>query len=291
MATGAATAEYEDRLRGSGSRISVLIKGRPNVAIVLVSGLLGAVVGAGISLTIPVMHTAESRLVVGSQTVEAQSVPGYALATQQLGVTYARLSTAPAVTQAASAGAKGESVSVSVSPIPESAVLRVEVTSASSASAVGAATAAAQALVVEASKVSANSDDVNRLFAAYTQAQIDASDKASKLLVAKSELQRFGDAAAVCAEQSPPLDLSRACAAEASAQVATSLADLKVAGIGKAYEDAVTAQSQSSSALHATAPGREVRDTRARNAQLGGFFGFVLAGLAGFGVIRRRVAR
>lgn len=108
--------------------------------------------------------TAEARLVVGQQTIQAQSVPGYALATQQLAATYSRLVGGDAMATVAPAG-----VVLSASPVPDSAIIRVQAVGADAAQVTAAADAAATALVDAVGKARGEQEaDTGELTAART---------------------------------------------------------------------------------------------------------------------------
>ena len=114
----------------------------------IVAVVLGAAAGAAIGLSVlGSTVVAESRLVVGDQSVRAQSVPGYALATQQLAATYARLLGAT------------EDEGVSASPIPDSAIIRVQAQGPDEASAVTAADEAAARLIKTANQARSAAED------------------------------------------------------------------------------------------------------------------------------------
>ena len=111
--------------------------------------LLGLLAGLAATATRPVQYTAEARLVVGQLDVSSQSVPGFALATQQLATTYARLIVADPIRAdiANTLGSRrGQLLDYRASPIPESAIIRVEAVATDAGVASRAADAAATAL-------------------------------------------------------------------------------------------------------------------------------------------------
>ena len=135
--------------RAAGRRSSVLSFRRWLAAALLV--ILGAAAGAGAGIALLGDRVvAESRLVVGDQTIRAQSVPGYALATHQLAVTYSRLVDSDAVTAAVPEGVEADA-----SPIPDSAVVRVRAGATDEGAAIAGADAVAQALVTAANEARA----------------------------------------------------------------------------------------------------------------------------------------
>ncbi|BEP13598.1 hypothetical protein acdb102_19090 [Acidothermaceae bacterium B102] len=120
------------------------------VTFVLVALGLGA--GLAYSAQRPVDYTAEARLAVGGQTVAAQAVPGFALASQQLAADFARYVT-PDQDQAPLSQGLGaraaQVVSVSASPIPSSNVIRVEAVAHDPQTAADAAHVVAQSLLTQ----------------------------------------------------------------------------------------------------------------------------------------------
>lgn len=99
------------------------------VAVVLV--LAGLAAGTAWAWRTPNVHTAETRLSIGSQELSAQAVPGYAFALQTMAANYARyVRTTDSVRDelVTSLGpAASTVVEVTASPIPESNILRIEV--------------------------------------------------------------------------------------------------------------------------------------------------------------------
>jgi hypothetical protein len=125
----------------------------PLTTLLLLAGLF---LGLGAAQSRPVEYTSEARLVVGALDVSSQSVPGFALATQQLATTYSRLIVGDQVQLAVrrGLGARADDlVEVRASPIPESAVIRVEAVATRREVSLRATDASARALL----------DQVNRL--------------------------------------------------------------------------------------------------------------------------------
>jgi hypothetical protein len=137
------------------------------------------VVAAGVLLALPARHTAEARLVVGSQSIQAQAVPGYANATQQLATTYSRFFSPSEV----------EDASVTVTPIPESAVIRVEATAGSETSAVRQAAETASTMVSSVNGNLASESAADDLLAQYEQAQADVLDATGGTVADEARLQ------------------------------------------------------------------------------------------------------
>lgn len=221
-----------------------------------VSVLLGAVAGAAIGLwALGSGVTAESRLVVGDQSVRAQSVPGYALATQQLAATYSRL-----------IGAAGSQEGVTASPIPDSAIIRVQAQGVDEASAVRAADDAAQRLITTANAARAQQED---------QAAQDA------YLQAREQL-RTAQARATAAADGP------AVAAGASAD-RVELAQVRVDAAAEALRDDLRASLSNSAGVSVVQEAAVTTSAAPRAGVLGGFAGGVGVALliAAGGVIAR----
>jgi hypothetical protein len=163
------------------------------VTFVLVALGLGA--GLGYSAQRPVSYTAEARLAVGGQTVAAQAVPGFALASQQLAADFARYVTPEqdqgVLTQGLGARAS-QVVTVSASPIPSSNVIRVEAVAHDRQTALDAAHLVAQSLLKQVN----STDTAGRAAAVLTQYQT-LSDK-----VAAADAKRTQASVALAALES-----------------------------------------------------------------------------------------
>ncbi|MGJ7442267.1 hypothetical protein [Aquipuribacter sp. MA13-6] len=114
---------------------------------------VGLVAGVGLATLVPPTYTAETRLLVGGQTLASQSVPGVVFATQELAATYSRF-----VDDASATGGLQDLIgaetaqtvgSVSASPIPDSSVIILEVSGSDPEDAAVAAQALAEALVAQ----------------------------------------------------------------------------------------------------------------------------------------------
>jgi uncharacterized protein involved in exopolysaccharide biosynthesis len=162
-----------------------------------------ALLGAAIGLATASQHvpriTAEARLAVGSQSLQAYQVAGFAVASQALAADYARfVSDSPAsqsLIEKALGTRSGQVVSIDSSPIPDSDVVRVEVTATRASAAVDAAQALAQNLVTEtASNVPAKRARLLRHYEALSldvvrqQNAVDKAPKGSALNHAKAKL-------------------------------------------------------------------------------------------------------
>jgi capsular polysaccharide biosynthesis protein len=147
---------------------------RPFLSVVVVLCFLAAGLAFGASR--PVEHTAEARLVVGQLDVTAQAVPGFALATQQLAVTYSRLLASDRVREDVSAALQGRTdglLGFTASPIPESAIIRVEARALTPELAVAAADNAAGALVGQVRRLQ-SADPGATLLQDYVKARAQA---------------------------------------------------------------------------------------------------------------------
>lgn len=150
--------------------------------------LLGTAAGCGWAWRTPDVHTAETRLSVGSQELSAQAVPGYAFALTTLTSNYARyVETTDSVRAdlAASLGASARTVSeVTASPIPESNILRIEVEATDPAVAVQAADLVGSNLTAELEEGSSGAE-----------AEREQLVRASEALAAAEQQQRAAEAA------------------------------------------------------------------------------------------------
>ncbi len=233
---------------------------RPRVVTVIVFAVvvLAATAGgayAGMRL-LGTTVTAESRLVVGDQSVRAQSVPGYALATQQLAATYARLiGSAPDDT-------------VTASPIPDSAIIRVQAQAADPAAAVDAADAAAADLIRVAN-------------AARSQREDEAATTAYLAAVADLRTAKARVTAAA----------TRPAAVRGAAADRVDLAQVRVDAAAEALRDDLRASLSNSAGVSVVQKAQVTTSARPRAALLGGFAGGAGAALllaAGYLLVRPR---
>lgn len=200
--------------------------------------------------------TAEARLVVGDQSIRAQSVPGYALATQQLAATYARLIASPADSDSG----------VSASPIPDSAVIAVRAETEDAAGAIAAADAAS-----------------SRLVEAATQARGGAGDE-SAVEAYREALTDVREAETAAARAAPG-------AARGRAQESVSVAQARAEGLAQAVREASTAAASGSAGVSVTQPAQIVSSSMPRALALGGFAGGVVVALVIGAIVVARGAR
>lgn len=211
-------------------------------ALVVVAGLvLGALAGAAV---LGGRVSAETRLVVGDQTIRAQSVPGYALATMQLAATYSRLVSSDSVT-----GRMPEGVTVDASPIPDSGIVRVVAQADDEATAISAADTAAEALIAAADTAQSKSGG-DAVAEEYLVARRDLFEKQAK---------------------------ARAATATAQDVFAVDLAQARVDAMAQAYREQVISASNNATGLAVTQKAQPVSSTTPRAGALGALAGGALA--------------
>lgn len=124
---------------------------KPIAALTIVGALIGALIG----FLLPPVYTAETRLAVGSGSLNALNVPGFPTASEKMASNYARWIGLYGV----SSGEEGQTLaSVSASPIPESNVLRIEAEASTPEDAKTAAAEAAVRLKSEVNHVTRDND-------------------------------------------------------------------------------------------------------------------------------------
>jgi predicted GIY-YIG superfamily endonuclease len=124
---------------------------RSHWVVVLVLAVIGALGGMAVATQHAKQTTAEARLAVGSQDLQAYQVAGFAAASHELAADYARFVADSPTTQTVVSrsldGARGRVLSLSASPIPDSSVVRIEATATTATAAERAAGAIADNLV------------------------------------------------------------------------------------------------------------------------------------------------
>jgi hypothetical protein len=173
----ASSSRSGERLEGAAGYLGIL--GSRRWILALVSILAAALLGALIVPTIirPSV-SAETRLVVGDQTLGAQTVPGYAQATTTLAETYARFITMGTVKTSESRTLSDVQATV----IPNNPVIRVQATAGNQKDALSAAAAAAQALIKSVNQVSGSTIDTSRkAFVNKLAASADADATTARL--------------------------------------------------------------------------------------------------------------
>ncbi|MEP7368295.1 MAG: hypothetical protein ABI662_01485 [Dermatophilaceae bacterium] len=138
----------------------VWVRGSRTVLAFVVGSTLGAALVGALLLQLVVGPnvTAETRLVVGVQSLGVQKVPGYTNATLGLAETYARFITTDTVKQPKSSTL----VKVATTVIPDTPVIRVQATAANAKDARSGAAAGAQALIEAVSHVSGSTVEKSR---------------------------------------------------------------------------------------------------------------------------------
>jgi hypothetical protein len=203
--------------------------------------VLGALGGAAVARSQPTTYTAEERLAVGGGDLAAQSVPGFALASQELASNYARFVTAGPVRSALPPQTAGRVFTITASPVPESNVIRVEATAADAASATMAADEAGKRLVAQVDKI-ATVGSAAQVRQQYIQITTQVADAQQVQADAQDLVSRYrGDAqsknAKVAAEARRALPGARAALTRASVH----LADLQLqqTALGALYQTQV----------------------------------------------------
>ena len=233
-------------------------------------GLLGLAAGAGLSLTSPVDYVGESRVSVGSQSLDARVVAGYSLASQQLAADHSRYVNDQEA-QGTLRPVLGDQVAtvetIAASPIPSSSVIRVEVTGTDGPAAARAATAVADSL---AKQVNGLTDTKPQdLLAEYTAASQQVAQLQSTLQTAQSDL------GAVRGGRSTPEEIAAVQQRVTDAESALSVAEVQQSALGERYKGAVTS-TPAAAGLEVIQPGTVTSDDRRSEALRYG-----LAGLGG----------
>lgn len=173
-----ASPDLADRTRG-GSPHTTILTSRRLLTYAVISTLAAALLGALVFPSLlPAGVTAETRLVVGNQTLGAQRVPGYAEATVTLAETYARFITLGTIKKSQSPTVRDLQATV----IPGNPVIRIQATADNPRDASAAVSAAGQALMTSVDKVSGSSVEQTRAtYLAKRTASDDARARADEL--------------------------------------------------------------------------------------------------------------
>ncbi|NAZ81527.1 hypothetical protein GTR02_06815 [Kineococcus sp. R8] len=232
-------------------------------------GLLGLAAGAGVSLLSPVTYVGESRVSVGSQSLDARVVAGYSLASQQLAADLSRYvndQQAQGTLRPVLGASAGTVAGVAASPIPSSSVIRIEVTGTDGDAAARAATAVADSLV---QRVNGLTDTAPQdLLAQYTALSQQVAQLQSTLDTAQSDL------GAVRGGRSTPEEVAAVQQRVTDAESALSVAEVQQSALGERYRNAVTS-TPSAAGLELIQPGTVTSDDQRSEA--------VRYGLAGLG--------
>ena len=158
-----------------------------------------AAAGFGLSTRHQTQFTAESRLAVGSNSLQAYQVAGFAIASQALAANYARfVSGSPATSKALGASLHERTrdiTSISASPIPDSNVIRIEATATGPKVALAASNAIAKSLVEQVN--AASRPTTQKLLAEHHSLTVAIIDQEAKI----RRLPKSATAAAVAEEQ------------------------------------------------------------------------------------------
>jgi hypothetical protein len=207
--------------------------------------LVAVAAGVGLGLTRPTLYTAEARLAVGGNAgLAAESVPGFALATQQLAANYARYVNNAQQQSALESqlGIRSGTVEdVSASPIPESNVVRLEVTARTAAAArvaVGATTDSLLEQVNDTTRVTSAADDT---LSQYTDISNQVAAAQQTVDAAQAAL---GTAQGTGQGDVPQL---RQASADAAAQLA--ILQVQQQAIGQKYRNQISELSQGAANL------------------------------------------
>jgi hypothetical protein len=166
--------------------------------ICLVLAVVGALGGLAVATQHQKQTTAEARLAVGSQDLQAYQVAGFAAASHELAADYARFvadsPTTQTVLSSALGSGSGRVLSLGASPIPDSSVVRIEATATTATAAERAADAIANNLVTRTAghtgqdlRALVKRHHAISLRVANQQAKVDeaeATDAATKVLAA-----------------------------------------------------------------------------------------------------------
>ena len=251
-------------------------------------GLLGLALGAGYGQFAPTSYTAEARLAVGSQSLEARAVAGYSQASQQLAADFARYvndQRSQSEVRASMGPSATTITGVAASPIPESSVIRIEVFGSDGAAASTAATSVAQSLADRVNAATASEPEA--LLAEYTTLSQRVAQEEVAVAAAQREVEALGP-------RSADEDVAAAEQRLSDAESALAVSKVQQTAIGERYRNAVTA-STPAGGLQVVSPGTVTSDGRTpqmlRFGVLGLGVGLVLALVLASLAERRRARR
>jgi multisubunit Na+/H+ antiporter MnhB subunit len=206
--------------------------------------LLFAAGAVGYASTRPTSYTAEARLAVSGDSLSAEAVPGFALASQELAANYARyVNNAQQQSSLATSigAAPGAILEVTASPIPESNVVRIEVIADDPDTAVRAGTFVADDLVNQVNNTGTG-DETAAALAAYT----DISNQVATAQQASAAAQTAVDSAIGARIGNVPA--LRETAAAAAAQLA--ILQVQQEALGARYQSLVTTDQNTAAKLN-----------------------------------------
>jgi capsular polysaccharide biosynthesis protein len=242
-----------------------------------------AVAGFGLSRTHQTQFTAETRLAVGSNSLQAYQVAGFAVASEALAANYARfVSGSPATTKALEDSLQGrarEVTSIDASPIPDSNVVRIEARAINPEVAGAAADAVAKNLVHQVNAGSKMSP--HQLLAkqeTLTVAVLDQQAEVKQLTIAKNAAAQAGQ----------PIDKLQAELARAHARLVALQLQKSVTGVQ--YQQILTGATTQNN-LREIQPAALTGDDKRRTQELytvSGLLGGLLLGLVVSNFLERR---
>lgn len=184
--------------------------------------VVGVVVGVWLGSLAATTYTAEVRLGVGGQSLDAQTVPGFVFASKELAATYARYVDEASATgqlqDSLGVAAAGTITDVSASPIPESSVLIVEVQGVDEDDVRDGAQTIADSLVEQVSTAPAGEDAAAAL-AEFEQLSAEVAQQKVLVQSLQSELGRLEALTLPLPAQVTELESVRGSLAEAQAQL------------------------------------------------------------------------
>jgi hypothetical protein len=256
----------------STERLSALATLRRHRLASAVVVLLAVAAGIVAALVRPAIYTAEARVAVAGNTLSAQAVPGFALASQELAADYARyVNDAQEQSDlAARLGVRADTVEeVSASPIPDSSVVRIEVTALDAGTATRAAATVTDALLRQVNDSESATEEAAATLAQYT-------DMADQVAAA----QQAADAAeAAAANPAPGADLQqlRQAAAETKSQLA--ILQVQQEALGQKYRSQVSSNTDDAAGLTLVQEAAVAGDDRLAHVQQFGLAGLVAGAL------------
>jgi capsular polysaccharide biosynthesis protein len=251
------------------SALATLRRHRLATAVVV---LLAVAAGIVAGLVRPAVYTAEARVAVAGNTLSAQAVPGFALASQELAADYARyVNDAQEQSDLASRlGVRADTVEeVSASPIPDSSVVRIEVTALDAGTATRAAATVADALLRQVNDSASATDEAAATLAQYT----DMADQ----VAAAQQAADAAEAAAANPAAGADLQQLRQAAAEAKSQLA--ILQVQQEALGQKYRSQVSSTTDEAAGLTLVQEAAVAGDDRLAHVQQFGLAGLVVGAL------------
>jgi hypothetical protein len=253
--------------------------------------VIGVGVGVVAAYLTPTQYTAEARVAVGSQSLDARIVAGYSEASQQLASDIARyvndiqgqktLSSVLGDDRAAGVS------QVAASPIPSSSVVRVEVTADTESAATEGAQALAENLVATVNAATSNSGG-DALLQQYT----DLSNRVAASQQAVQQTQATVDS--LTGAGAPQAEIDNARAALLRATTDLDVLTVQQTTLAQQYRNAVTS-SPAASGLRMVVDGQLEYTSRAGDVQrdglAGGVLGLLIALFIAVRLDRRSVGR